>query len=129
VKAALGAVALGLALVFGIGELADLTQNRPDPVVEGSSTVIAFDVGTRDYAGTDMEAAQALWAVCAATVGGTNSAVEPSAQGFSVSVSPAIGTNGRKRLQGCLEDGTLDRVRGHIRSVVATTPSETAAAR
>jgi hypothetical protein len=124
VKAALGAVALGLALVFGVGALADLTQNRPDPVIEGSSTVIAFDVGTRDYAGSDEQAAQALWAVCASTVGGRDSALEPSAEGFTIAVSPAIGTNGRKRLQGCLEDGTLDRVRGHIRSVEATAPDE-----
>jgi hypothetical protein len=124
VKAAVVAVVLGLAVVIGVGELADLTQNRADPVVEGSSTVIGFDVGTRDYAGTDEEAAQALWAVCAATVGGRNSAVTPSADGFTVSITPAIGTNGRKRLQGCLEDGTLDRVRGHIRSVEATAPDE-----
>ena len=119
-KATLVAVVLGLVSVIGVGELADLTQNRPDPVVEGSSTVVEFDVGTRDYSGTDMEAAQALWAVCAASVGGDNTAVEAIDGGFTVSVSPAIGTNGRKRLQGCLEDGTLDRVRGHVQSVVAT---------
>ena len=36
---------------------------------------------------------------------------------YRVEISPAIGTNGRKRLVGCLEDGTLDRVRGHVEHV------------
>jgi hypothetical protein len=118
------AIVLGLLAVFGVGELADLTQNRPDQLVDGTSTVIAFDVGTRDYSGSDFEAAQALWAVCAATVPGDDSAVTPlDTGGFTVSVSPAFGTNGRKRLEGCLQDGTLDRVRGHIQSVVATEPA------
>ena len=46
--------------MLGVGELADLTQNRPDPVVEGSVTTVVFDVGTRRYRGTDDEAAAAL---------------------------------------------------------------------
>ena len=33
---------------------------------------------------------------------------------FSVTVSPAFGENGRKRLTGCLEDATVDRVMGHV---------------
>jgi hypothetical protein len=118
------AVVLGLLAVVGVGELADLTQNRPDPVVDGSSTVISFDVGTRDYPGSDLQAAQALWAVCAATVSGDESALtQATGGGFAVSVTPAFGTNGRKRLEGCLEDSTLDRVQGHVQSVVATQPA------
>jgi hypothetical protein len=118
------AVVLGLLAVVGVGELADLTQNRPDPVVDGSSTVISFDVGTRDYPGSDLQAAQALWAVCAATVSGDESALtHATGGGFAVSVTPAFGTNGRKRLEGCLEDSTLDRVQGHVQSVVATQPT------
>jgi hypothetical protein len=120
----IAAVVLGLLAVVGVGELADLTQNRPDPVVDGSSTVIRFDVGTRDYSGSDLQAAQALWAVCAATVSGDETALtETPGGGFAVSVTPAFGTNGRKRLEGCLEDSTLDRVQGHVQSVVATQPT------
>jgi hypothetical protein len=33
---------------------------------------------------------------------------------FSVTVSPAFGENGRKRLTGCIEDATVDRVMGHV---------------
>ncbi|HEX6568840.1 MAG TPA: hypothetical protein VF015_06735 [Acidimicrobiales bacterium] len=116
-KAIVG-VMLALAAVFGVDSLADLTQNRPDPVVEGTSTLVEFDVGTRRYNGTDVEAANALWAVCAATVSGDATMPTADATGtFSVSISPAIGTNGRKRLVGCLEDGTLDRVQGHVQAV------------
>ena len=115
---AIGLVVLLAATVVGVDGLADLTQNRPDPVVAGSTTVIEFDVGTRDYNGTDDQAAQALWAVCAASVSGETAGPEADADGgFSVSVSPAIGENGRKRLSGCLHDGTLDRVQGHVESV------------
>lgn len=105
----------------GVSSLADLTQNRPDPVVDGTSTTIAFDVGTRRYNGTDLQAAQALWAVCAATVSGDATVPAAGPDGaFTVSVSPAIGTNGRKRLLGCLQDSTLDRVQGHVVSVASS---------
>ena len=117
---AIGLVVLLAASVVGIDALADLTQNRPDPVVDGSTTVVEFDVGTRDYNGTDAEAAFALWAVCAASVSGDGTGpaeVTGGDGGFTVSITPAIGENGRKRLLGCLQDGTLDRVRGHIHSV------------
>ncbi|HEX5945071.1 MAG TPA: hypothetical protein VFY82_02290, partial [Acidimicrobiales bacterium] len=111
---------LAVVAVIGISSLADLTQNRPDPVVDGSSTVLTFDVGTRDYNGTDMEAAQALWAVCATSVSGDTTGPTALANGhYTVSISPAIGTNGDKRLRGCLQDGTLDRVQGHVQSVTS----------
>ncbi|HLT69712.1 MAG TPA: hypothetical protein VKZ72_06075 [Acidimicrobiales bacterium] len=117
---ALLAVAVAVGGVLGVGELADLTQNRPDPVVEGSVTVVVFDVGTRRYNGTDDEAAAALWAVCAASVSGTATGPVATTDGtYRVEISPAIGTNGRKRLTGCLEDSTLDRVQGHVESVTA----------
>ena len=116
----LGLLVLLAVAIVGIDALADLTQNRPDAVVDGTTTVVAFDVGTRDYNGTDIEAANALWAVCAATVSGTTTAPrEAAAGGFEVTVSPAIGNNGHKRLVGCLEDGTLDRVQGHVASVTS----------
>ena len=109
---------LSLAGVAGVFGLADLTQNRPDDVPPGSRTVVAFDVGTRHYRGGDTGAAQALWSVCVATVPGETTTPVTDARGaFRVTVTPAIGEHGRKRLAGCLEDGTLDRVRGHVRSI------------
>jgi hypothetical protein len=58
--------------------------------------------------------------VCAATVPGeTSSLVTTDDGGYSVTVTPGIGEHGRKRLVGCLEDGTLDRVVGHVTGLVA----------
>jgi hypothetical protein len=64
--------------------------------------------------------------VCSATVGGDVTGVSAGAgttahDGYTVSISPAIGENGRKRLVGCLEDATLDRVMGHVRSITTDT--------
>jgi hypothetical protein len=114
---ALGALAFVGLTALGIVGLAELTQNRPDPAVAGSTTVVAFDVATRDYRGGDETAAHALWAVCSASVDGEITAPAASGDGFHVTISPAIGDNGRKRLVGCLEDGTLDRVIGHVSRV------------
>jgi len=113
VKAIAGLVAAVL-LVVGVMALADLTQNRPDPVVEGSTTTIDFDVATRRYDGTELTAAQSLWAVCQATVSGDKSPVTEANDHFTVTVSPAFGENGEKRLAGCIEDATVDRVVGHV---------------
>ncbi|HEX6419163.1 MAG TPA: hypothetical protein VFZ77_11740 [Acidimicrobiales bacterium] len=118
-KAAVATVVLAAGSVLGIDALADLTQNRPDAVVAGTTTVVRFDVGTRRYQGSDLDAARALWATCAATVGGEKSGPTESAGSYEVTISPAIGENGRKRLLGCMEDATLDRVQGHVQAIVA----------
>jgi hypothetical protein len=109
------AVALAAATLVGIAGLADLTQNRPDHMRPGSATVVSFDVATRRYRGPDDTDAAALWSVCAATIPGEDSSMVTTADGgYQVTVTPAIGENGRKRLTGCLEDGTLDRVTGRV---------------
>jgi hypothetical protein len=123
---AVAVLAMAVMGTLGAIGLAELTQNRPDPVKAGSATVLTFDVDTRDYQRGDGAAAQALWAVCAATVGGELSGVPTPAEGtvddaYTVSILPAIGENGRKRLVGCLEDATLDRVMGHVRSISTET--------
>ncbi len=123
---ALAALVVAVLGTLGIIGLAELTQNRPDRTESGSATVVNFDVGTRDYQRGDGAAAQALWAVCSATVAGDISGVPAPAgdtvgDGYTVTISPAIGENGRKRLVGCLEDATIDRVMGHVRSIVTDT--------
>lgn len=118
-KAFLTIAGIAAALVLGIGAMADATQNRPDVVDPDSSTTLVFDVGTRRYTGGDDAAALALWAVCASTVGDNEVVAGPApvADGWSVTLEPALGEHSRKRLAGCLEDGTIDRVRGHVRSL------------
>jgi hypothetical protein len=123
---ALAVLAVAVLGTLGALGLAELTQNRPDPVEAGTATVVSFDVDTRDYQRGDGAAAQALWAVCSATVGGEVTGVSAPAEGtaedgYTVTISPAIGENGRKRLVGCLEDATLDRVMGRVRSITTDT--------
>jgi hypothetical protein len=114
------ALALAVATMVGVIGLAELTQNRPDERRAGTGTVVTFDVATRRYHGSEENAARALWSVCAATVPGENSSlVTTAAGGYSVTVTPEIGEHGRKRLVGCLEDGTLDRVIGHVVGMTA----------
>jgi hypothetical protein len=123
---ALAVLAVAVLGTMGALGLAELTQNRPDPVEAGTATVVSFDIDTRDYQRGDGAAAQALWAVCSATVGGEVTGVSTRAEGtaedgYTVTISPAIGENGRKRLVGCLEDATLDRVMGHVESITTDT--------
>jgi hypothetical protein len=107
---ALGGVALG-----GIVVLADATQDRPDAVRSDSRTTLVYDVRTRRYAGGDDRAALALWAVCSAT---TDSQVvsgpSPTTDQWTVTLEPAVGERTRRRLLGCLEDLTIDRVVGDV---------------
>jgi hypothetical protein len=116
---------LTLAVVGLVGLLAlmEATQNRPDNPRPGSTSTVAFTLSTRDFPGGESTAATTLVAVCAATLDGSTVS-PPVASGeaqadetWTVRISPALGEHGRKRLEGCLEDVTLDRVIGHVTDV------------
>jgi len=110
-----------LAVVASVVALADATQNRPDAALPGSVTTVSFTVSTTRLARRgDPAAAAALWAVCSATVPGTVSAAEADGDAWKATVEPAIGEHGQKRLVGCLEDLTLDRVIGRVLDIAAS---------
>jgi hypothetical protein len=105
------------ALAIGIDALADLTQDRPDQVVPGSRSEIVLDVASRDRGGSDLLSAQGLWGACQGTV--HHRLVEPgvvevSDGRFRLQTQPALGEHSWRRLQGCLEDTTLDRVKARV---------------
>jgi len=121
-------LALAIATVVGIVVLMDATQNRPDNPPPGSSSMLAFTVSIRDFPGGEQTAARTLMAVCAATVDEATvtvpapareaaEAAEAADGAWHVTITPALGEHGRKRLEGCLEDVTLDRVIGHVTDV------------
>lgn len=121
-KRVIAYLALAVALVVGVGVLMDATQNRPDDPAPGSSSMLAFTVSTRDFPGGEQTAARTLMAVCAATVDDAiisvpAQAAEADDDTWRVTITPALGEHGRKRLEGCLEDVTLDRVVGHVADV------------
>ena len=115
-RAVLVAVAVA-AIVGGIDVLADLTQDRPDKILPGSRSEIVLSLETRDRRGTDLLAAQGLWGACHGNV--WQRLVEPGVEQvgdgrFRLTTEPAVGEHSWRRLQGCLEDTTLDRVKARV---------------
>lgn len=115
-RAVLVAVALA-AIVAGIDVLADLTQDRPDKVLPGSRSEILLSLESRDRRGSDLLAAQGLWGACHGNV--WQRLVEPGVEQvgdgrFRLTTEPAVGEHSWRRLQGCLEDTTLDRVKARV---------------
>jgi len=105
------------ALVGGIDALADLTQDRPDSVVPGSRTEIVVEVQSRDRTGSDVLSAQGLWGACQGNVWqklAEPGVVELADGRFRLTTEPALGEHAWRRLQGCLEDATLDRVKARV---------------
>ena len=106
-KRVIAYLALAVATVVGIGVLMNATQNRPDDPPPGSSSMLAFTVSTRDFPGGEQTAARTLMAVCAATVSDAIITVpalasEADDDAWRVTIKPALGEHGRKRLEGCL---------------------------
>lgn len=124
-KRVIAFLALAVAAVVGIGELMEATQNRPDDPPPGSTSSLAFTVSIHDFPGGEQTAARTLMAVCASTVDDATISVPAPAReaaddadrAWHVTITPALGEHGRKRLEGCLEDVTLDRVIGHVTDV------------
>jgi hypothetical protein len=81
---------------------------------------VSFTVSTRGAQRGEPAAAAALWAVCSATVPGEVSTAVDAGRAWTATVEPAIGEHGEKRLVGCLEDLTLDRVVGRVLDIVAS---------
>ena len=120
-KRTIGYVALALALFASVQLIMKATKDGLDQRAAHSLSVIEFTVDANDKQGGEPAAADALWTVCSPTVDG---AVSPRPQAIGdawrVTVAPAIGEHGRKRLVGCLEDMTIERVLGHVRSIETT---------
>lgn len=107
-------VGLAVAAFLLIGQLADLTQSRPDPVRADEVTELVMEVDIDRFRPGQDAAADALWAVCSAQT--TSQAVDsgglaPAGDGrYRVVLAPAVGHHDERKLVGCLEDLTIDRV-------------------
>ena len=121
-KRLIAQLVIAVAGIVGVFAMMEATQNRPDDPPPGSSSTLAFTVSTRDFPGGEQTAARTLMAVCAMTVDDATITVpapapEAADDAWHVTITPALGEHGRKRLEGCLEDVTLDRVIGHVTDV------------
>jgi hypothetical protein len=105
------------ALAGGLDVLADLTQDRADRIPPGSRSEIVLDVRHRDTGMAEMRTAQGLWGACQGTVWQQLTppgVVELGGGRFLLTTSPAVGEHAWRRLQGCLEDASVDRVRAAV---------------
>jgi hypothetical protein len=116
------AIALAVAILIGtvgIDVLGDATQTRPDVLQSGTQSAIVVDIDIHGSPRATGEALESLWAVCRATVpneivGGMNAL---GGSRYQLSVEPALGKYGERRLRGCLEDTTIDNVQGRVVSI------------
>jgi hypothetical protein len=117
-KKLVAVVALVVVTIGGLDVLADATQSRPDPVRAGEVTELVLAVDEDRFGPGEAAAAGALWAVCAAQTKSRPTTPDgPEALGdgrYRVVLEPAVGEHDRRKLVGCLEDLTIDRVRGNV---------------
>ncbi|HYN36891.1 MAG TPA: hypothetical protein VEV82_07930 [Actinomycetota bacterium] len=106
---------VAVVVAIGIDLLGDLTQDRPDAVVGGTTTVL-LDVSVRDIdLGTNTQAANSLWMACHGTVSSTLVELTSVAPGrVALQMEPALGHYSMRRLSGCLEDGTVDGMQASL---------------
>lgn len=126
VRRVLLALVLVVVGVLTVDLLGDMTQTRPDTIVPGSRSEIVMDLDAQRYKhGLDVGASH-LVAACAGTTRSVVLAdpgvvrVEPGRYRFDV--EPGLGAHNRRRLVGCLEDLTVDRLRADVVSVETLLP-------
>jgi hypothetical protein len=115
VRAALGLLAVALVTVLGVLALADATKYRGGLGPE-ARTAVVFRVEVKHYHHDLEDAAASLWYACLPSVGWER-ATPPVAVGddrFSAEIRPGLPEDARRRFRGCVEDGTVDKVRGHV---------------
>lgn len=107
-------VVLG-ATIVGLLLLSDATKYR-GVRHEGGETRVVFTVDTKRYDHGDAQAARVLWSACVGSVGWDDSTgPHPAANNrFVATVRPGLGEDSRRRLRGCLEDATVERVQGDV---------------
>jgi hypothetical protein len=112
-------LALVVALAVGFEILEEQLETREDRLVPGSRSELTVDV--RVARGPVDTAASTLVHACAWTVPDHAVSLDgPTGDGdgrYAVTVEPALEEHGRRKFVGCLEDGTIDRVWGDVRTI------------
>lgn len=124
---ALALVTVGLVASVGatglIDLVADAIQTRPDPTEAGVRTTVEVQLrGATADQHTERSAAQ-LWGTCSHVLHsrgvGTNVEVLESRR-VAFIIPSDVGTHGRQRLRGCLEDAVVDRVQATVVAINRT---------
>jgi len=112
----LGATILVVVAVASVIALAGATQSRPDVIREGTSTEITLQIFGDSHI-SPTSAAVRLWEACSGTVPRAVDAHSFEGSGWTsvtIGLEPAVGPNGERRLRGCLEDATLDKIQAAV---------------
>jgi hypothetical protein len=105
-------------IAVGILVMRERLENRPDPIVPGTESVVRFRADVYDAPQPRGAVVEALWHVCNQTVASQLVDLDVLDGGVGVAtVAPALGPHQRRRLTGCLQDATIDRVRGELLSI------------
>jgi hypothetical protein len=113
-------VASALVAVAAIAVLSlllrDHTQSQPE--ADDFASVDVVRVRVRTNFGLDAAIAMdSLWHACNIVVEGTRLArpiTRLDDTDFELVLEPSMGEQARRRLRGCINDGTLDRVKSHF---------------
>ena len=82
---------------------------------KAAQTTVTFSVKIKRYHSVDV-AASALWATCTGNIGWVD-IMAPHRQSdgtFVAALRPSITADTKRRLEGCLNEATLDRVQGKV---------------
>ncbi|HZB71945.1 MAG TPA: hypothetical protein VE395_07400 [Acidimicrobiales bacterium] len=119
------AVAVAALLLYAsIDVIGDVTQTRPDPNTEGLITTLVLSVSHREAGPSAVGTTEALWAACQSTLRRQLKVdVVPLKDGrVSLALTPGLGPHVHRRVVGCLEDVTFERVQVDVvSSALATT--------
>ena len=103
-----------LALYIGVEALENLTKNRPD-AISGGSTTMELEIYLRNEGvGSTGLAAESLWATCSWTVSSKLTQISASSGVATLTVEPALGKYSTRRLNGCLQDATIDGLQARV---------------
>ena len=112
----LGATIMIIVAAASIIVLAGATQNGADDVREGTSSELTLQIFGDSHI-SPTSAAVRLWEACSGTVPRAVDARSFEGSGRSsveIELAPALGPNGERRLRGCLEDATLDKIQAAV---------------
>lgn len=112
------AVAVAVAVIFGVHLLQEATEYHGDAGAEAQTTVL-FSIKDNDFGHGDAFAATALWQTCIATIGWTGED-EPAPAGertYRAVLRPSLPDDTRRRLRGCIEDLVVNHVKGNVVSM------------
>jgi len=102
-------------VLFGVHTLEEATEYHGGSGEAARTTVVFTVDGKRFNHGSDL-AATTLWETCVGTLGWRDAStpVRQSDGSYVAEVRPSLPGDTRRRLRGCLEDLTLDRIRGSV---------------